>query len=118
MRPGESRNSQAISFAAFLTDERLMLSDDMRARVAQLKVLLAADHVQKRTPRAEKMLIVSTPRGPQGQTVVYFNLSHADQTRTAKRLLKRYFEHFGDHICKRADSSVHMLDIRDEQHLK
>lgn len=117
VRRGEYRNSKAVSFAAVLADERWEPNDDLCAKITHLKMELLADSERKKTPRAEKMLIVTAPKGMQWQTVVYFNLSQADQTRTAKRLLARYIERFGDHISKRADNSLHMLNTRDERYI-
>ena len=117
VRRGESRNSKAISFAAVLADERWEPSDDLCAKITHLKMELMTDSERNKTPRAGKMLIVTAPKGMQWQTVVYFNLSQADQARTAKRLLARYLERFGDHISKRADNSLHMLNARDKQYI-
>ena len=117
VRRGECRNSKAISFAAVLADERWEPNDDLCAKITHLKLFLMTDSERKKTPRVEKMLIVTAPKGMQWQTVVYFNLSQADQTRTAKRLLARYLEPFGDHISKRADNSLHMLSARDEKYI-
>ena len=115
VRRGQCRNSKAISFAAVLADERWEPNDDLCAKITHLKLFLMTDSERKKTPRVEKMLIVTAPKGMQWQTVVYFNLSQADQTRTAKRLLARYLEPFGDHISKRADNSLHVLRARDEK---
>lgn len=117
VRRGECRNSKAISFAAVLADERWQPSDDLCAKITNLKMELMTDSERKKTPRAEKMLIVTAPKGMQWQTVVYFNLSQAYQTRTAKRLLARYLQRFGDHISKRADNSLHMLNARVEKYI-
>jgi hypothetical protein len=77
-----------------------------------------SDELQEKTPRASKMLIVTTSQGPQGQTMIYFNLSHVDQLRSAKRLLERYFTPFGDSVVKMAVATAHMMNHRDEEHIR
>ena len=115
--PGESRNSKAISFSAVLADERWERSSDLCQKLNRLKLELLADNERNKTPRAEKMLIVSAPIGMRWQTTIYFNLSQADQIRTAKRLLARYIDQFWDDICKRAHESLQMLNARDAKHI-
>ncbi len=86
---GESLNAKTTSFAAVLADERWARNADMIANVQRLAAQLLNDTQQGKTPRASKLLIVTTPQGPQGQTSVYFNLSRADQMRTAKRSFRK-----------------------------
>ena len=117
VRRGECRNSKAISFAPAYADERWEPSDDVCAKITHLKMELMTDSERKKTPRAEKMLIVTGPNSMQWQTVVSFNLSQADQTRTAKRLLEQYLERLGHHISKRADNSLHMLNAKEERYI-
>ena len=118
LETGYTINSKATSFVAVLADERWAHNSDMAARVRRLAVQLMNDTQQEKTPCASKLLIVTIPHHPYGQTLVYINLGCPDQLRTAKRLLERLFAPFGDHIVKRAIASAHTMNRRDEEHIK
>ena len=114
---GTSVVGQTTSFAAVLSDDRWK-EEEMEVHVQNVKARLMVDNQQNQeNNRISRMLIVSTPEGPQGQTLVYFNLARADQLHTAKRLLGKYFSSCGDHVKNRVIHSAHMFNYRDEQHI-
>ena len=120
VEPGESQNSKTTSFAAVLANVRWTPGNIVPSgqHMQGLMCRLVSDELQEKTPRASKMLIVTTSQGPQGQTMIYFNLSHVDQLRSAKRLLERYFTPFGDSVVKMAVATAHMMNHRDEEHIR
>ncbi len=114
---GETHDKKATSFAAVLADER-WTEKGMNKHMQQLNVEWTNDYLKNKPTRARRMLIVTTADGPRGQTMIYFNLAHPNTDQEAKRLIGRYFAHFGEHIQKRAMASTHLFNYRDDKKIK
>jgi len=116
---GETHNKNATSFAAVLADER-WTKEIMNNHMQRLNVAWTHDRLKDKPTGTlvSRMLIVTTADGPRGQTMIYYNLAPPNTAQEAKRLLGRYFAHFGEHILKRLQASTHLFNYRDEEKIK
>ena len=87
---GETDNKNATSFATVLADGR-WAKEIMNKDTQQLDVEWVNHDLKDKHPQASRMLIVTLPEGPQGQTMMYFNLVCPNTDQEAKRLLGKYF---------------------------
>ena len=60
--------------------------------------------------KVDKLLIVSEPT----KTTMYVTLKSPDLIHVVKHLIETLFGQFGDEVVKRADKSLHVMNIKDK----
>ncbi len=115
--PGESVNSKARSWAATLTDD-LFQPETYREAASFLKTdvihTLEGGASKACIKNIVKLLLATDVK----RTQVFITLHTPEPVHLVKRLLEILFKRFGGHVLKRVVNTVHMLNVRDEKHIK
>ena len=115
--PGELLNSKARSWAATLADD-LFQPETYGEATAFLKAevvrTLEGEAARGAIKNLGKLLLVTDVE----RTQVFITLHTPEPVHLVKRLLEILFKRFGEHVLKRVVNTVHMLNVRDEKHIK
>ena len=71
----------------------------------------AAANAKQKIGHIAKLLIVSEPT----KTTVYMTLKSPDVIHQVKRMLKKLFQRFGEEVLRRADKTLHPMNLKDKQ---
>ena len=91
--------------------------ESVQACVVKLKAKLIGtmNQPKKAIYKVEKLLIVSEPK----QTTMYMTLKSPDVCCNVKHTLETLlFEPFGDEVLKRADKSLHPMNLKDKTRIE
>ena len=107
MIDAELQRSEAFSWVCVLMDQ----SFDMPAEANLLKAQLvyAAENQKQKLHQVATLLIVSEPTN----TTMFLTLKTADVIHQVKRMLKALLQRFGEEVLRRADKTLHPMNLKD-----
>ena len=111
MIEAEVERSKALTWVAVLMDQAFDKANEVNCVKAEL--IGAMNHPKQICHKLEKLLIVSEPM----KTTVYMTLKAPEMINHVKRILERLFISFGDEVVKRADKSLHVMNMKDKNRI-
>lgn len=112
MIDAEVERSKVLTWVAVLMNEACDKGNEVNFLKAQL--MNAMNNPKQAIHKIEKLLIVSEPK----QTTMYMTLKSPDVIHIVKRILETLFKPFGDEVLKKADRSLHPMNLKDKNRIE
>lgn len=112
MIDAEVERSKVLTWVAVLMNEACDKGNEVNFLKAQL--MNAMNNPKQAIHKIEKLLIVSEPK----QTTMYMTLKSPDVIHIVKRILETLFKPFGDEVLKKADKSLHPMNLKDKNRIE
>lgn len=112
MIDAEVERSKVLTWVAVLMNEACDKGNEVNFLKAQL--MNAMNNPKLAIHKIEKLLIVSEPK----QTTMYMTLKSPDVIHIVKRILETLFKPFGDEVLKKADKSLHPMNLKDKNRIE
>ena len=109
MIDAEVERSKVLTWVAVLMDQAC--DESQQAALVKLKAKLidTFNDPKKAINKVAKLLIVSEPK----KTTMYMTLKSPDASCHVKRLLETLLKPFGNEVLKKADKSLHPMNLKD-----
>lgn len=112
MIDAEVERSKVLTWVAVLMNQACDKGNEVNFLKAQL--ISAMNNPKQAIHKIEKLLIASEPK----QTTLYMTLKSPDVIHIVKRMLETLFKPFGDEVLKKADKSLHPMNLKDKNRIE
>ena len=112
MIDAELQRSEALTWVCVLMDQAFHMPAELNLLKAQL--VTAAENRKQKLNQVAKLLIVSEPT----KTTMFLTLKTADVIQQVKRMLKALVQRFGDEVLRRADKTLHPMNLKDKHRIE
>ena len=112
MIDAEFQRSEALSWACVLMDQAFHMPAEANLLKAQL--VIAAENQKQKLNQVAKLLIVSEPT----KTTMFLTLKTPDVIHQVKRMLKALLQRFGEEVLRRADKTLHPMNLKDKHRIE
>ena len=112
MIDAELQRSEALTWVCVLMDQAFHMPAELNLLKAQL--VIVAENRKQKLNQVAKLLIVSEPT----KTTMFLTLKTADVIHQVKRMLKALVQRFGDEVLRRADKTLHPMNLKDKHRIE